>query len=288
MVANVNIKPHNLTVAENVRYYYTSLLSKVMQMFKWSGLPETINIDYLNMLLLTEGTAGVMEHKGEPHCFSGNLGGEQDIYYRPTLFTVANPKHSKSAVIGEECIVCFNTSLDQWGSTGGLHQLIITTAQMIADNVTSLNIIQKNTRLSPIITADTSAVKKSIDIILSRMYEGKTFQCVDTDLIDEVKVNYLSNSNVNNDSITKLIELQQYIIANFYHSIGINSNYNLKRERLISDEIEINNDCLRVNISNMLECRKVFCKELNEKFNLNCSVELGEEWVDNYDKTTDA
>lgn len=283
MAHTTYIKPRILSVAENLQYYFNSLLTKTMQMFEWEGFPDTVNIDYLNILLLTEGTACIIrDNNNELRCFMGNAGGKSDIYYRPTIYTIANPIFSKTATIGKECAVCCNSSVDYWGNSGGLYQLLITTAQMLADNATSLNIIQKNARLSPIITADTPTVKQSVDIVLNDMYLGKPYHCVDTSLIDEVKVNYLVNSNTGNDSITKLIELQQYIIANFYHAIGINSNYNLKRERLISDEIEINNDCLQVNISNMLKCRQDFCEEVNRLFNLNCSVKLGKEWDVNY------
>ena len=38
----------------------------------------------------------------------------------------------------------------------------------------------------------------------------------------------------------------------FYHSIGVNANYNMKRERVSGEEIAVNDECLIINVIDML------------------------------------
>ena len=77
--------------------------------------------------------------------------------------------------------------------------------------------------------------------------------------------------------LTELVEFQQYVLANFYHAFGINSNYNLKREQLNSSEIDVNKEVLRLNIEDLLKCREMGVSKINELYGLNIRVALNEE-----------
>ena len=55
--------------------------------------------------------------------------------------------------------------------------------------------------------------------------------------------------------------------------LGINNANTDKRERLVTNEVESNNEMIQVNSDVMLEARKQACKEINEMFGLNISVE---------------
>ena len=44
-----------------------------------------------------------------------------------------------------------------------------------------------------------------------------------------------------------------FIEAQFMQELGINANYNMKRERLISSEVELNTDCLDTLIDDIEE-----------------------------------
>ena len=68
-------------------YFYMRLL----EMFEYKNLPDTIPSEMLEMYLLSGGCCFFTEVNGEYYVFEGSLGGEPDPYYRPTLFTVANP-----------------------------------------------------------------------------------------------------------------------------------------------------------------------------------------------------
>ena len=55
--------------------------------------------------------------------------------------------------------------------------------------------------------------------------------------------------------------------------LGINNANTDKRERLVTNEVEANNEMIRINADVMLEVRKQACREINKMFGLNISVE---------------
>ena len=75
-----------------------------------------------------------------------------------------------------------------------------------------------------------------------------------------------------------LVQYQQYLKASLFNEIGLNANYNMKKERLISGEIEANADVLYPLIDNMLFCRNQGLEALNKKYGLNIGVELNSSW----------
>ena len=85
-------------------------------------------------------------------------------------------------------------------------------------------------------------------------------------------------SNPNNTSMIDLVQYHQYLKASLYNEIGLNSNYNMKKERLISGEVEQNSDILYPFVDGMLECREIGVKKVNELFNTNIVVELDSAW----------
>lgn len=68
---------------------------------------------------------------------------------------------------------------------------------------------------------------------------------------------------------------------NFYRNkvltyLGINNANTDKKERLITSEVNANNDYIQINIDLMYDMRTKFCKECNAKFGTNIKVEKRE------------
>ena len=78
-----------------------------------------------------------------------------------------------------------------------------------------------------------------------------------------------------------LIEQEQYLKASWYNELGLNANYNMKREALNSAESTINNDILFPLIDEMLKQRQIACEQINALFGTDISVELDSSWKDN-------
>ena len=80
--------------------------------------------------------------------------------------------------------------------------------------------------------------------------------------------------------LQQTVETYQFWLANFYNSIGVNANFNMKRERLNTAEVNINDSALFVNVVNMLNNRQKAVEKINKMFGTNITVEISDEWKD--------
>lgn len=271
-------------VDREYRFYFKWLLNKLNQIFKWNNLPETVDETFLNnMLFLNGNVCWTDKLKGQLTVYYGNPGGEPDRYYMPTLFTIANPVMGSASVRIEndaEGIMMFNSKGDKFftymPSTGGLFELIHQTATLLADNVVSINTAQINTRVQGIVTAGSDVLRRSAEVYMKQLYAGKPYTVIDENLAASIKVNPISSSASSN-YISQLIELHQYIIAQFFNSVGIKTNPVNKKERLITDEINSVDNYLAVSLNEMLISRQESIERINKKYNTNISVELADE-----------
>ena len=89
----------------------------------------------------------------------------------------------------------------------------------------------------------------------------------------------------NYQRLTDLIEYQQYMKASWFNELGLNSNYNMKREAITSNESQLNDDMLLPLIDDMMTCRKRFIDEVNAMFGTEISIDWASSWKDNQIET---
>lgn len=274
----------------STEYLYTrfrkKLVNTAFSIFEWSGLPYTIDEQFLTMELIEHGVIGIIKSAGSIYAVRGNVGGSINEYYKPTEFIYANPiLGNGQPTINKECAVLFLTKEDMmpFAITGGLSQLIDSTALLLADNIVSLNVAQKNSRLMILAAADDDSTASSAECVLNAMYNGKPYKIAQKRLTDSLEVNPIANLRTA-ENMRQLIENQQYLIAHFLQELGINANYNLKRERLNTAEIELNTDCLDTLVDNMESTINFGLEKCNELFGTNISFKIkryGEENPEN-------
>ena len=110
-------------------------------------------------------------------------------------------------------------------------------------------------------------------MVLREVYNGKPYKILEQDIAEKINANPVASAGQNN-TIMSLIEAHQYILAQFFQEIGVSANYNMKRERLNTAEVEMNNGALDINIFNMLKNRQEAVALINEKFGTEISVDL--------------
>ena len=262
----------DLSLDKLTEYYIKDTLIRTQKMFNYNNLPKTIPKEQLELLLQRNGYAVITKVNGELYAFYGGLGGEPDAYYLPTIATVANPalKFSKSMVIDKECVVIKNDVMFM-----GLMPLIQSTSYLLAQADISFKYALINGRMKAIVTAPNDEVKASLDEMFKQIEKGSSLKVVvDDDLMNELKVSPYGS----NDNGIDIIELKQYIIGSFYQKLGIQSNFNMKREALNSAESALNDDILYPLIDEMLEERQKGIEKINELYGTNISVELSSVW----------
>lgn len=258
-----------------VHSYVNYMLNRTQQMFEYTGLPESIPQKNLELILQVNGNAIITKVDGDLYAFFGGLGGEFNAYYLPTIATVANPylKFSKNLVIDKECIVMLNDSLYQ-----GLMPLFSKYASLLAETDISLRFASINARVPEIVFADNDAVAKSAKDYFDNIESGKELGVIGSKpFFEGIKTaDYSSKASATN--IKDLIELQQYLKSNWFIDLGLNANYNMKREAINSSESGMNEDALLPLVDDMLNCRKIGLEKINKMYGTNITVDLSSSW----------
>lgn len=269
-----------------VNYYADTMLNKTLTMFKYSGLPDTIPERELEILLQTVGKCIVADWDGDLVALDGNSAPPNDVYYRPTHYIVANPwaqiNHEfelvnrylvKTETPGDHkpAVLFRNDPLDR-----GLLPIIHKYAAMLTEIDLTQYLAAVNYRSIYAITANTDREFESAKQFLAGIKDGRQGVMMEEEMSNGIKTQPYSNSS--QGYITQTIELRQYIWGMFLNEIGLNANYNMKRERLSASETDLNEDSLRPLIDAMLEERQVACEEINNQFGTDISVEFNSAW----------
>lgn len=242
-------------------------------MFKYHNLPETIPEKILEKFLQKNGFACFAKYENDLYIFYGGLGGEPDVYYRPTICTVANPALNFSAdlEIDKDCVIVDNDSYRL-----GLIPIIEKYSAMLVENDISTFLATVNTRITTIFAGGDDNTKNSAEEYLRNIFAGKLGVIADNTFLNSLSINPASRTKDN--ALTDLITQNQYLKACLLNEIGLNANTQLKKERLVTAEIENNTDCLYPFIDDMLECRRIGVEKVNKMFGTSIEVELNSSW----------
>ena len=257
---------------ECMRNYIVYMLDRTQRMFEYKGLPDTIPARMLEFQLQVNGFTCIAKHNGELYAYWGGLGGEPDVYLRPTICVVANAaqKFSKSFKIDEDCVIVRNDAF-----LYGLMPLFRRYATAMVENDLSFRLASINSRIQALITAPDDTTEAAGNKYLEDIEDGKLGVIASNEFLDGLKAQPVQGSM---RTFTDLIEYQQYLKASWFNEIGLNANYNMKREKLSTTESQMNNDALLPLVDDMLEQRRLGVEKVNEMFGTNITVEFSSSW----------
>ena len=263
-----------------IKTFTENAINKLQQMFIYGNLPETIPQTELEKLLLKNGNAFITRVNGDLYALSGGVGGEIDAYNRPRFYTVANVALgiSKTYEIGVDGVLIKN----DFNMTGVL-PLIYKYGALMIDADISLNAAAILSRIQMLISAPDDKTKTSADLFLQKINDGDFSIIGETAFFDGVR---LQTAPVGNSQyITQFIELVQYYKASFLNEIGLNANYNMKRERLTDNEIALNIDAILPFADNMYSERERAIKAVNKMFATDILVDYNSAWKTTHEES---
>lgn len=260
-----------------LEYHVRYMLARTQQIFRYTGLPDTIPARILELYLQVNGYAGIFRHNGELYCAFGSLGGEPDYNYMPTVFTVSNPalNYSANLKINEDCCIIRSDSMYT-----GLLPVFRRYGSALAENELSMNIASINTRILSLISASDDRTKESAELFLKHVIDGDIGVIGELAMMENLKTLPYAVASAQNQ-IKNLIEYEQYLKASEFNEIGLDANYNMKRETLTDSENEMNRDSLFPLIDDMLKSRREGIEAVNNMFGTNITVSLNSAWEDN-------
>lgn len=264
-------------------HFFRELYNSASRVILIDNLIPNADINFVMTHLLTVGSIAVIKLNDELYMTNGYLGGEKDVNYYGTKVVGANPiLGSYELERGKDAEMVYLTPFDNIpmmsnAERGGIYSLIAFTAALLADNLCSLNTSQINGRVQVLVTAEDSTIASSAELTLKQLYAGKPYKVITEELYKRIHVNPCASS-VQAHQLMELVEVQQYIRAMFWNAIGIDSNYNMKRERLISAEIESNYTALKVPITTILDNLNACFDKVNKIFGTSMRAKLNPEY----------
>lgn len=260
-----------------IRYF----LARLQSMFKYEGLPETVPQKWLENLLLVSGSCvwvktesdGIFVNKAAP-------GGDLDLYYIPKKILVVNPyakglKGEDAYIRDENCVLMLNDTYSQ-----GIMPLLEKYVSLLVESDLSQNIAVIMARATMVLSSADEKTRQSAELFMKHLFEGKLDVIGETPFLignqdRPLSINQMTHAN---DTITQLIEFHQYIKASLYNDLGLQSNYNMKRESINSNESQLNEDQLHPLIDDMLTERREAIEKVNKMFGTNISVNFNSAW----------
>ncbi len=250
---------------------YLERMKKIcLSMFEWVNLPTSMNARFLEMCLFYNGQGALLysDDYGYINTMCAD-GGYINIYGLPTELNCYSYRFNERRSLymtdtgeekGKECILVMNNyERIPTTVTVSLFAYRLAEAQRTAD----VNIKAQRTPI--LITTDQKQY-----FTLKKMYEefdGNTPAIfADKNLIssDALKALKTDAPFLCND----IMEYKREIWNEFLTFMGI-QNLSEKRERLITGEVDSNNELLNLNLQALLIPRKEACRQFNEKYGLS-------------------
>ena len=266
---NYNYKDKSRNVDNLIKY----MLNRSNIMFQYHNLPDSIPSREIELLLQTNGFGVFIEVEGKYYIVNGGLGGEPDVYNMPTEAVISIPalKLNKTYKINEDCIVIPNDSMYL-----GLLPMYAKYCTLMNENEMTMLLATVNKRIQHLLSANDDNTIESAKNFLKKVFDGEIGVIGESKLFESLKVN--TTSATSQVSMKDLFEYEQYLKASMYNEIGLSANFNMKRERLSSSEVEANTDNLYPLVDDMLNSRRKGLEKVNEMFGLDIQVEFNSSW----------
>lgn len=249
-IALASVTPSTISVDNNAtfRFFVRYLLQKALSVFRWT-VPDTWDADYLQYVLFTEGRCAVVdvpEYGVIPQ--QAELGG-LNIYYEPAYAMITNPLID--ALRGQELTI-YRGDPQRAGCavikltpeyTGICDMIAYYAAQMaIASAGIETNMI--NSKLAYVFGAENNRTATAFKKMFQNILSGEPAVFIDKSLFDAdgkprwaTFTQNLQQNYIAGDLLADLRKIEE----EFDTRIGIPNANTDKRERLISDEVNANN-----------------------------------------------
>lgn len=236
-----------------------------MNRFEWVNLPKGVEDRYIECALFENGKAlFFMDDMMGLMCLPCAEDGGQNVYGEFIKYRAFGYNYSKSYDI--ENAVLIRNNLSQTNS----HNLVMTYANKLCEieKTILLNIKQQKT---PYIVACSEKDLLTLKNLYQKVDDSQAVIYADKQLdLKTLGVHLTPTPFVADKLLLHKHEVENELLT----MIGINNANTDKKERLITDEVNANNEYIDMNVSFMLEVRKLACKQINEMFGLNVDVRL--------------
>lgn len=276
MVANSVIQPSTIRIRDTElhRFFVRYLLQDAMSVFKWNF---PINWDlFENYFLYTTYCIGYLtvfetdKYGVIPQiCGLGGYG----ICLQPKKCIVSNPliRNTLELEIDKNCVL-FRLQPDYCG----IMDIVNYYADMLALSAEAAGINLLNTHVAYMFGAANKNAAESIKKLYDRVAQGEPLVVADKSLCDdegELNLQLFQNDVSKTYIVDKLLLDMEKLTNMFRTSIGLNNANTEKKERLITDEVNANNEATYSKVELWLDTLQKSCKKVKNMFGVDISVD---------------
>ena len=248
-------------------YYCRTLFRKAMSIYKFEGIPDYWDLDYMISVLLANGFITITDTQMGVLPLRCGVSG-YNVFNHPTTVIVANPVLGNfERTIDEDCALV-KISYDY----RGILDIIYRYAYMLAECDCSISVNLMNSKVAFIGLVESKQQANSMKAMYDMISKGEPAVFVkgsqinqDTILYNHVKENFIASD---------IQLLKRKIMSEFLTEIGVNNANTEKRERLTDNEVEANDSEIQLNAGYWLDNIKEGFEVANRLYNLNLSISL--------------
>ena len=139
-----------------------------------------------------------------------------------------------------------------------------------------------NARIQTLISAGTDQTIQDAQNYINQIIDGNLSVIGENSFYQDLKTHNPSQNAKEN--FQDLIAYQQFIKSDLYNELGLSSLNNMKKERLITSEVDDQTDQIYPYVDNMLRNRKNGIEMVNKLFNGKVAVDFSSTWKDKADQ----
>lgn len=260
-----NKRTNELSIVNNA-------LNKTLGMFNYKNMPDTLPPVEIEKILQTDGKVFIFNYDGNIVAVKIDLlYDEVDIYGNPLKGNIyLQDKKEFITVDLSDGVLISNDYLEL-----GLLPALEKYSKFINESEVTLYIANVWKRASKLITASDDLTLNSARAFINKMEDGEIGIISTNPIIDSLSV---SNETVSTVPMSDLIQYDNYFKSLLYNEIGLSYNRQMKKERLITSEVEQEQESNKPIVENMLDCRTRGFEKVNNKFGLDIVVDVSESW----------
>lgn len=258
-----------------------------LNLFSWENLPPTIEERYIEKALFNKGLVCLVDDKNFGQIVVGcNYSQNMNIWGEPTEVITTGYNYVKTFNIEntinttytrdinneindennilETAIVCQN------------NDLAISTREILEYYVNKLVEVELSTFTNvylqkfPFLINTTRDNEQTMRTLIDKVDKGEPYIMYNKKIADLTTAVDVFNLNVPFVA-DKLLQYRFETEREIYTLFGFNNNFE-KKERLLTDEVNVNNDFINCNIDSMYKKRKQFAELMNTKYGWNVQV----------------
>ena len=265
---------------ESLTDYANSIFNRTLSMFEYKNLPDTLPQAELEKQLQVNGYAVVFKYNDQLYATSASLTGQdKSVYNQPTKAIINIPalNFNQTLTINKNCVLIKNDDLQV-----GLLPSILKHGTLAIENEITMLLADYNARIQTLISAGTDQTIQDAQKYINQIVDGNLSIIGENAFYQDLKTHNPSQNS--KETFQDLIAYEQFIKSDLYNELGLSSLNNMKKERLITSEVDSESDQIYPYVDNMLRNRKDGINMVNKLFNGKIQVDFSSTWKDKADQ----